>query len=124
MEQLLENPRQTRERWWHASTRLLLVLGVFFFAAPTSAVAAQAGPRTQAPSDANALMLPNRPVGRFVNLNQAIRIAQEESGGQILSAKSVRAADGSQRHRIRVLVDGQRVTTMEVDQRGRVLRRR
>ena len=49
MEQLLENPRQTRERWWHASTRLLLVLGVFFVAAPTTAVAAQAGPRTQAP---------------------------------------------------------------------------
>ena len=118
MAQRLENPLQTRERWWHMSARLLLVLGVFFIAVPTSALAAQAAPSI------NSLVQPNRPAGRFVNLNQAIRIAQEESEGQILSAKSVRAADGSQRHRIRVLVDGQRVTTMVVDQRGRVLRRR
>ncbi|MAD92970.1 MAG: hypothetical protein CMP85_03985, partial [Gammaproteobacteria bacterium] len=48
----------------------------------------------------------------------------EESGGQVLSAKSVRGPDGSQRHRIRVLVDGERVTTVVVDQRGRLLRRR
>jgi hypothetical protein len=68
-------------------------------------------------------MQPNRPAGRFVNLNQAIRIVQEESGGQVLSAKSVRGPEGSQRHRIRVLVDGERVTTMVVDQHGRLLRR-
>ena len=118
-------PRQTRERWWHASKRSFAgARRVFCCCANDGGSGSGAGPRNQAPSDANALMLPNRPAGRFVNLNQAIRIAQEENGGQILSAKSVRAADGSQRHRIRVLVDGQRATTMEVDQRGRVLRRR
>ena len=100
-----------------------MVLGVAFIVVPTLAVAAR-GPGIQAPTNANAFMQPNRPAGRFVNLNQAIRIAQEESGGQVLSAKSVRGPDGSQRHRIRVFVDGERVTTVVVDQRGRLLRRR
>ncbi len=123
MEQQLENSRQTHRRWRQVSARLLVVLGVVFAAVPTLAIAAR-GPGIQAPTNANAFVQPNRSAGRFVNLNQAIRIAQEESGGQVLSAKSVRGPNGAQRHRIRVLVDGQRVTTMVVDQQGRVLRRR
>ena len=123
MEQQVENNRQTPPPWRQVSTRLLMVLGFVFTVVPTLAVAAR-GPGIQAPTNAKTFMQPNRPAGRFVNLNQAIRIAQEESGGQVLSAKSVRGPDGSQRHRIRVLVDGERVTTMVVDQRGRLMRRR
>jgi len=123
MEQQVDKSRQTHPRWRQVCARLLVVLGVAFTVVPTLAVAAR-GPGIQAPTNANAFMQPNRPAGRFVNLNQAIRIAQEESGGQVLSAKSVRGPDGSQRHRIRVLVDGERVTTVVVDQRGRLLRRR
>ena len=123
MEQQWQNNPRILRRWRQVSVRLLLVMGALFTAVPTFTLAARE-PSNRAPTNANAFVQPNRSVGRFVNLNQAIRIAQEESGGQILSAKSVRAADGSQRHRIRVLVDGQRVTTMEVDQGGRVLRRR
>ena len=122
MEQQLENSRQTHPRRRRVSARLLVVLGVVCTAVPFVAVAAR-GPGIQSPTNANAFMQPNRPAGRFVNLNQAIRIVQEESGGQVLSAKSVRGPEGSQRHRIRVLVDGERVTTMVVDQQGRLLRR-
>ena len=60
----------------------------------------------------------------MVNLNQAIRIAQTESGGRVLAARSVRLPDGSVRHRVRVLIDDQRVATLVVDQSGRLQRRR
>jgi|GEM_PF-1448243 len=85
---------------------------------------AQAEPRTQAESraKANAFVGPNRGQAPFVNLNQAIRIVQEESGGQVLAARSFRGPDGNLRHRVRVLIDGQRVTTLVVDQNGRLRR--
>lgn len=123
MAQQLGNSRQTHPRWKHVCARLLVVLGVVCTAVPTLAVAARAS-NVQTPTNANAFVQPNRSAGRFVNLNQAIRIAQEESGGQVLAAKSIRGPDGAQRHRIRVLVDGERVTTMVIDQQGRLLRRR
>ena len=72
----------------------------------------------------NNFVQPTRGSGRIVGLNQAIRIVQEESGGQVLSAKSVRRSNGTQVHRVRVLVDGQRVMTMVVDQNGRLRRGR
>ena len=68
----------------------------------------------------NNYVQPTRGSGRVIGLNQAIRIVQEESGGQVLSAKSVRRSNGTQVHRVRVLVDGQRVMTMVVDQNGRL----
>lgn len=71
---------------------------------------------------ANNFVQPARGAGRIVGLNQAIRIAQEESGGQVLSAKSVRRPNGALVHRVRVLVDGQRVMTMVVEQNGRLRR--
>ena len=123
MKQQLENNRQAHPRWRHVGARWLFVLVVLYAATPTLAVAARES-SIQAPTNANSFIQPNRSSRRFVSLNQAIRIAQEESGGQVLSAKSVRGPDGSQRHRIRVLVDGERVTTMVVDQQGRLLRRR
>ena len=123
MEQQWQNNPRILRRWRQVSVRLLLVMGALFTAVPTFTLAARE-PSNRAPTNANAFVQPNRSVGRFVNLNQAIRIAQEESGGQVLLAKSVRGPDGSQRYRIRVLVDGERVTTMVVDQQGRLLRRR
>ena len=72
----------------------------------------------------NNFVQPTLGSGRIVGLNQAIRIVQEESGGQVLSAKSVRRSNGTQVHRVRVLVDGQRVMTMVVDQNGRLRRGR
>ena len=72
----------------------------------------------------NNFVQPTRGSGRIIGLNQAIRIAQEESGGQVLSAKSVRRPNGVLHHKVRVLVDGQRVMTMVVDQNGRLRRGR
>ena len=71
---------------------------------------------------AKSFVQPNRGAGRIIGLNQAIRIVQEESGGRVLSAKTVRRPDGMLFHRVRVLVDEQRVMTMVVDQRGRLRR--
>lgn len=73
---------------------------------------------------ANSFVQPTRGSGRIIGLNQAIRIAQEESGGQVLSAKSVQRPNGVLYHRVRVLVDDQRVMTMVVDQNGRLRRGR
>jgi len=91
---------------------------------------AQAEPRTKAApraqveskAKANAFVGHNRGQVPLVNLNQAIRIVQEESGGQVLAARSFRGPDGKLRYRVRVLIDGQRVTTLVVDQNGRLRR--
>ncbi len=76
----------------------------------------------QAP--AQSFVQPNRAVGRVINLNRAIAIVKEESGGKVLSAKSVRSANGTMQHQIRMLIDDQRVTTWVVDQQGRLRRKR
>ena len=86
--------------------------------------AAQAAATFQPNAPANGFVQPDRRVGRMINLNQAVRIVREESGGKVLSAKSVRSPNGSLRHHVRVLVDGQRVTTFVVDQQGRLQRPR
>ena len=95
----------------------VMVLGAMITALPSDVYAAAAF-KAQAP--ANSYVQPDRRVGRVINLNQAIRIAQEKSGGKVLSAKSVRGPNGSFRHHVRMLVDGQRVTTLVVDQQGRL----
>ena len=99
----------------------IMFLGAMITTLP-SAVHAAAAFKAQAP--ANSYVQPDRRVGRVINLNQAIRIAQEKSGGKVLSAKSMRGPNGSFRHHVRMLVDGQRVTTVVVDQQGRLQRAR
>ena len=99
----------------------VILMGVVVTALPGALHAASA---SQARAPANSYVQPDRRVGRVVNLNQAIRIAQEESGGKVLSAKSVRGPNGSLRHHVRMLVDGQRVTTLVVNQQGRLQRAR
>ena len=99
----------------------VILIGVVVTALPGALHAASA---SQARAPANSYAQPDRRVGRVINLNQAIRIAQEESGGKVLSAKSVRGPNGSLRHHVRMLVDGQRVTTLVVDQQGRLQRAR
>jgi hypothetical protein len=99
----------------------VILMGVVVTALPG---ALHAGSASQARAPANSYVQPDRRVGRVINLNQAIRIAQEESGGKVLSAKSVRGPNGSLRHHVRMLVDGQRVTTLVVNQQGRLQRAR
>ena len=99
----------------------VILMGVVVIALPGALHAASA---SQARAPANSYVQPDRRVGRVINLNQAIRIAQEESGGKVLSAKSVRGPNGSLRHHVRMLVDGQRVTTLVVNQQGRLQRAR
>ena len=99
----------------------VILMGVVVTALPGALHAASA---SQARAPANSYVQPDRRVGRVINLNQAIRIAQEESGGKVLSAKSVRGPNGSLRHHVRMLVDGQRVTTLVVNQQGRLQRAR
>ena len=104
-----------------AAVFAVIVVGAVITALPRAVYAAAA---FQAQAPANSYVQPDRRVGRVINLNQAIRIAQEESGGKVLSAKSVRGSNGSLRHHVRMLVDGQRVTTLVVDQQGRLQRAR
>ena len=99
----------------------VILMGVVVIALPSALHAASA---SQARAPANSYVQPDRRVGRVINLIQAIRIAQEESGGKVLSAKSVRGPNGSLRHHVRMLVDGQRVTTLVVNQQGRLQRAR
>ena len=59
----------------------VMVLGAMITALPSDVYAAAAF-KAQAP--ANSYVQPDRRVGRVINLNQAIRIAQEKSGGKVL----------------------------------------
>ncbi len=57
-----------------------------------------------------------------VSLQQAINIALSQNGGRLLSAQSKNGQ--GQRHHIRLLLDGGRVLTVVVDDRGRVQKSR
>ena len=103
----------------HRSAAGLLSGLLLLLALPISAVSA---PGFQPQPPARGFVQPDRRVGRMINLNQAIRIVQQESGGRVLSAKSVQAPNGALRHHVRVLIDGQRVATLVVDQQGRLRR--
>ena len=123
MQQFFRNGEQSCRTLLGRETAVfaVMVLGAMIAALPDTVYAAAA---FQAQAPANSYLQPDRRVGRVINLNQAIRIAQEESGGKVLSAKSVRGPNGSFRHHVRMLVDGQRVTTLVVDQHGRLQRAR
>ena len=59
-----------------------------------------------------------------VSVRRAIALAQEETGGRVLSSKSFNGgAQGAQIYQIRLLVEGERVITVVVDAKGRVRRR-
>ena len=104
-----------------AAVFAVVMLWAVITALPSAVYAATA---FQAQAPTNSYVQPDRRVGRVISLNQAIRIVQEESGGKVLSAKSVRGPNGSLRHHVRMLVHGQRVTTLVVDQQGRLQRAR
>ena len=99
----------------------VMIAGSLIMGRPT---AVQASATFQPNAPVNGFVQPDRRVGRVVNLNQAVRLVREKTGGKVLSAKSVRSPNGSLRHHVRVLVDGQRVTTLVVDQQGRMRRTR
>ena len=57
-------------------------------------------------------------------MRRAIELAQEETGGRVLSTKSFNSGgQGAQIYQIRLLVEGERVITVVVDAKGRVRRR-
>ncbi|HCD28785.1 MAG TPA: hypothetical protein DER02_14770 [Gammaproteobacteria bacterium] len=67
-----------------------------------------------------------------VTLRQAIRLAQRDTGGEVLSAESIgeygssrsmQGLRGQTTHRVRLLLDGGRVVTVVIDGQGRVIRR-
>ena len=123
MQQFFRHVEQSSRTFLGGGTAVfaVILMGVVVTALPGALHAASA---SQARAPANNYVQPDRRVGRVINLNQAIRIAQEESGGKVLSAKSVRGPNGSLRHHVRMLVDGQRVTTLVVNQQGRLQRAR
>lgn len=106
---------------WLVRLGLCSCLATLFIASPVLAEAKRA---FQPSTNANALVRPNRRVERVVNLNQAIRIAQKESGGKVLSARTLRMPEGKLMHEVRVLVGGQKVTTLVINERGQLGRRR
>ena len=59
-----------------------------------------------------------------VSARQAITLAQEETGGRVLSSKAFNSGgQGAKIYQIRLLVEGERVITVVVDAKGRVRRR-
>ena len=58
-----------------------------------------------------------------ISLKQATVIAREHTGGRVLSANTRQRA-GVVEHRIRMLVNGERVVTLTVDAEGQVRNRR
>ncbi|MEM7079277.1 MAG: hypothetical protein AAF513_11675 [Pseudomonadota bacterium] len=70
--------------------------------------------------DANSYFVPAKPVG--ISAEQATAIVREHTGGRVLSTNS-RQVGQFMHYRVRVLVNGERVVTLTVDQRGRINRR-
>ena len=122
MQQFFRHVEQSSRTFLGGGTAVFAVILMGVVCALPGALHAASASQARAP--ANSYVQPDRRVGRVINLNQAIRIAQEESGGKVLSAKSVRGPSGSLRHHVRMLVDGQRVTTLVVNQQGRLQRAR
>ena len=58
-----------------------------------------------------------------ISIERATSIARRETGGRVLSATPKQKSSGTE-YRIRMLVDGERVITVTVDQHGRIKNRR
>jgi hypothetical protein len=54
-----------------------------------------------------------------VSLQKATAMVRKRTGGRVLSA-TTRQNNGGEEHLVRVLVDGERVVTMVVDDQGRI----
>jgi uncharacterized membrane protein YkoI len=54
-----------------------------------------------------------------ISIDKATAIARKHTGGRVLSATPKQRSNGTV-YRVRMLVDGQRVVTVTVDQTGRV----
>ncbi len=54
-----------------------------------------------------------------ISIDKATAIARQHTGGRVLSATPKQRSNGTV-YRVRMLVDGQRVVTVTVDQAGRV----
>ena len=51
------------------------------------------------------------------SLDQAVRAAEQRTGGDVLSAETVTTEDGERVHRLRVLIDAGRVRVIEIPAR-------
>lgn len=58
-----------------------------------------------------------------VSLRQATAIARKHTGGRVLSANSLERS-GQVEHRVRMLVNGERVVTVTVDHEGQIKHKR
>ena len=58
-----------------------------------------------------------------ISIEKATAIARKHTGGRVLSATPKTRSTGTE-YRIRMLVDGERVTTVVVDHRGRIKNKR
>ena len=61
--------------------------------------------------------------GGSVSLRQATAIAREHTGGRVLSANSEQRG-GRTEHRVRMLINGERVVTVTVDDEGHIKHKR
>ncbi len=57
-----------------------------------------------------------------ISIEKATAIARKHTGGRVLSATPKTRSSGTE-YRIRMLVDGERVTTVVVDHQGRIKKR-
>ena len=106
------------KRW---STRLAVVLPIFFVCVALPVEAAQTRDKTKnlgSPATSNSFApTPG------ISLEKATRIAREHTGGRVLSSTFRQRASGSE-YRVRMLVDGERVITVTVDHKGRIKNKR
>lgn len=70
--------------------------------------------------EANSYFAPTKPAG--ISAQQATAIVRQHTGGRVLSTNP-RQVGQFMHYRVRVLVNGERVVTLTVDQRGRIARR-
>ncbi len=96
--------------------RLAVVLPVLLVCLNTPVHAAQAR-NGQPPNSSGFTSTPG------ISIERATAIARRETGGRVLSATPKQRSTGTE-YRIRMLVDGERVITVTVDERGRVKNRR
>ena len=111
----------TQRPAWRGS-HLLAALGLvtWMVMAPTAQAAEHRNGRSdlqQAPAANGFAPAPG------ISIERATAIARKHTGGRVLSATPKQRSSGTE-YRIRMLVDGERVTTVVVDQRGRIKNKR
>ena len=115
-----QEPRPEKGLQFLTPTSLLAALVIFLIIA-LPGFTAQAQPKIKDISTDTSSSFFAPPPG--ITLKQATAIARKHTGGRVLSADPRQRGEVME-YRVRVLIDGERVVTLMVDENGRVRNRR